>query len=823
MSQYENARNMDESSNIGGRGKRARDQAQYGTSRGPPPHMPDRLTASGRPRAPAGLQTRDGTIGIAISRPTPVPQWPLTGPIAPPASSESTYYRPTTGRLQPPQRPPRPSVVPSILDASRVQDPVPVFQYTPQNTRASELSTPETLATQSSSPTTFSSMDSIPDFPLPVATSNSPLRRNVNLGAPPSSRRGASSFYSTASFVSPIQEENPRVKSHTTYASSAAIPANFGNMSPGSHIDTDFEEAIMEESILSDDADDSRLVRSASVGKRGKPSLIITKSADKSALMLQRPSPEATRDTPSVGSSSHNDGISSTSTRNAVKDIGVSGLTANSMLNAFESASATDLSTAPQPKPSKPSALHRPPPLDIDAIRTAEARGSLTSLPDLIRRATRLASIMDRGKRPASRLDCLDIPGEIHDRGAEKNGTYELDRRNSGLSDMLAAFPPPASRRSMRRSLASWPLPRHAKVGEESPEPAKPQSRRRCCGLPVWGFLLVLLTVISIVIVAVVVPVKLLVVDKKNNTQPTQTCTTQLPCANGGTSVVSQGSCSCICPKGFAGKDCTTPTTQGCTMITLETEDASKVSNVTIGQAIPKLIFDAQSNFSVPLSAGSIISKFGSAGLSCNAENALVTFKGQESHMLNGPAGDVDIGHDDSPMSVIAADVSAITVTLPRIDAIVTLDTEGGSGQIFQTTLTIGAPSAAAQTGDSNTDPPSSSTTAKTSPTPTGPGSVSTESSGTATVSTPRPTGAFIVTDEMVEFSRVAILFVLQEKTVDDASVAQSSLETFFNNVGSSTTVKQAKNITIGGNNSINLIDLFVDVGAGKVVGGRSN
>ena len=48
----------------------------------------------------------------------------------------------------------------------------------------------------------------------------------------------------------------------------------------------------------------------------------------------------------------------------------------------------------------------------MDAVRDAEARGSLTSLPDLIRRATRLAAMMDRGKRPGSRLALNDFPSQ---------------------------------------------------------------------------------------------------------------------------------------------------------------------------------------------------------------------------------------------------------------------------------------------------------------------------------------------------------------------------------------------------------------------------
>ncbi len=158
------------------------------------------------------------------------------------------------------------------------------------------------------------------------------------------------------------------------------------------------------------------------------------------------------------------------------------------------------------------------------------------------------------------------------------SSTDELDKHQSGLSDMLAAFPPPASRRSMRQSIASWPLPRLASrtptsLGEEpaSVDGSKnPKSRRRCCGLPLWGFLLIVFLLIAIIVAAVVVPVELLV-NKKDNAKPAQNCMQELPCANGGTSVVTQGVCSCICSNGFIGKTCTVPAAQGCTTTTLET------------------------------------------------------------------------------------------------------------------------------------------------------------------------------------------------------------------------------------------------------------
>lgn len=414
---------MDGSSRIGESAKNAREQAQLGASKRSPPTMSEPR----RPQAPAGLQTRNGTLGMSISRPTPVPQWPLAGSIPAPTLAESEPYRPPPGRSLPPQRPPRPSRVPSILDGSHAQYLTPSFQYTPQSLRVSGLSNPATPATHSSRPSTLSSVGSIPDFPLPVAAPPTPPRRSVNLGPPPSSRRGASSFYSTISLVSPIPEESPRIRTHTSYASSAAIPDSFGNLSPGSSNESYFDE-IAEGSVMSNEPDDSRLVRSASIGKRGKPSLITTKGMDRPGSMAKRPAPKPIQSSPFADGTGYVEGSSSSSTLTNIKNVGGSGLTADSILNAFESASATDPSRVLrmdlQPKPLKLSGLRRPPRLDIDAIKTAEARGSLTSLPDLIRRATKLASLMDRGKRPASRLDDLDFPDEIYGRDPEKSDYY---------------------------------------------------------------------------------------------------------------------------------------------------------------------------------------------------------------------------------------------------------------------------------------------------------------------------------------------------------------------------------------------------------------
>lgn len=431
----------------------------------PPLGSPDSgngLPRQQRPQAPPGFQDKDGQITLPISRPAPVPQWPLAGPLAAPASTNAEPYRPPVGS-SPPQRPPRPSHVPSILDGSKIQDPTPSFQYQSRNSsRDSEgvtSSVPETPSTLSR-PSTLSSVGSIPDFPLPIQAppppTMGPPRRSVNLGPPPSARRGASSFYSHLSYVSPIPEESPR-RSHTSYASSAAMPESWGTPSPMDsprYDDEFYDDTIVEErtpsegmSMQEEDGDESRLVRSASLGRRAKAALVTTAAPGprESVLPLED---DYTRPYASpVQPSPFNDGTgyveASSNSSNTVPSTNTSkgtpvgaALTADAILTAYDAASAVDprtsrrLSTSPnaQTDPTIPrgfsrlSAIRRPPKLDIDAVRQAETRGSLTSLPDLIRRATRLAASLDRGRRPASRFDMDDFPPEFYGIGAGGGG-----------------------------------------------------------------------------------------------------------------------------------------------------------------------------------------------------------------------------------------------------------------------------------------------------------------------------------------------------------------------------------------------------------------
>lgn len=173
-------------------------------------------------------------------------------------------------------------------------------------------------------------------------------------------------------------------------------------------------------------------MRQASLGKRGKPSLRVIQKPSETSLAASEGRP-STSEEHTIGRSipeavvgetpidrnnrlrvpSPKDSFSSLSDRSYefdfekgdfILDIGQD----SSQRAQNQGGGANDLPRATGPTMSgKRPDTRRPPKLDMDAVRDAEARGSLTSLPDLIRRATKLASNLDHG-RTASRSGVLN-------------------------------------------------------------------------------------------------------------------------------------------------------------------------------------------------------------------------------------------------------------------------------------------------------------------------------------------------------------------------------------------------------------------------------
>ncbi|GAO14511.1 hypothetical protein UVI_02032220 [Ustilaginoidea virens] len=541
------------------------------------------------------------------------------------------------------------------------------------------------------------------------------------------------------------------------------MPSTWGGDSPHlsspGYNDAFYEESLTEksrESMSEEYGDESQLVRSASMGKTGKPSLITTKSTAQANQSRNDPSSfPALPDNAGYLSAA----TSSSETIPAIKEPE----TSHGKPTDKDSYSSTAVRKAPaaayspdpresialaDPRPQTGfSAMGRPPRLDIDAIHAAEARGSLTSLPDLIRRATRLAAMIDKGKRPASRLDVLE--------GFQNEKVFLL---------------------------------------------------------------------VCLIVAAILVPLEFFVF--KNLGQQDKEglnlgqCQKTLTCLNGGTNVMAQEACACICTNGFTGPTCGDGAATGCTLTNLVSADGrSSISNVTVGRAIPRLLADGYRNFSVPLSGTTILARFNTAGLSCMAQNALVTFDG----LATGSSQDADkVKVRDIPdkRNSLVSDAEQFSPSsTPALKPSTTVTIGGLDGQNSQvagvtTTMTI---------SDFGKPATFNSAPTSTSVPPTLPSTLVVDTRSPSPTNVPSA-GSFIVTQEKLDFARVAMLYILQEETAAKAISAQAELQQLFRKAaqgdkqrGSKVSQQEASRVDLGNSTTVNLVDLSINVGNGPI------
>lgn len=772
--------------------------------------------ASSRNLNQKAIPQYEGGPGKLISRPSPMPQFPIPKL---PSPTENTAragsYRPPADRPpQAPRRPRRPSRIPSMVDQARLQEPTPLFIAPVRTTGSSQDSTYSQF--NNSLPRDSGQAPSNNGYisKLPLSSTMSQISQPkdaVFFGPPPSRRRGPSSFYSNASLVSPIIEESPRSRSHGSYASSAAMPENWNaedtsNKNP----DTFYEESMTDVSPESEYGDEAQLVRQVDLDSHAIAPVGAAhpEAADaawpQDALSNER---RRSRNAASIHGQAITAHSSVTPSGDQIKE---------EFLQAYaapRSSILTESETMHDPSANcyQNAAIKRGLRIDMDAVREGEARGSLTSLPDLIRRATRLAAMIDKGKRPTSRMDNLNdflgekqmnIDGQYGARGkppthpnlqASQLTSFHLGARpHSGLSDMLAAFPPPVStpqlnngaNRSSWLGQGGWPLVSGLRdaVGQQEKGSKR---KRRCCGLPLWAIIVATIFILSAVVAAIVVPLELLVFNKNDSSKdPTgvDKCQKDLICQNGGTNVVSGGICSCICSGGFTGSGCGTAGSIGCTTTDLVSADkSSSIKNVTLGQSIPRLIAEANSNFSIPLSGTSILAKINASGLSCIAQNSLVTFNGRSSRVA-------------AEKSTISKARRAPRESATHLVAQVENDAFGSDDMLRNPRLA--SPETRAKALHGRTDEGNS----------------------------------FSATDDVFDFCRVAVLFILQEQGVDTAENAQTDTQAFFSKltaadsgIGPKISQADAANITIGQGSSINLLKLNLDLGNGKgLIGGTT-
>lgn len=259
----------------------------------------------------------------------------------------------------------------------------------------------------------------------------------------------------------------------------------------------------------------------------------------------------------------------------------------------------------------------RPPNLNIAAVREAEARGSMTSLSELIRRALRLASNLERGDTSSK------FGNEWLNGNKEKHGSM--------LHPALRASP------ATLGSFNSGPhSPGRTSGGNE--KPVGKAVRRRCCGMPVWLFVVVFICLFLVILAAVLIPIFVVVIPHSRHSgtasaNALSTCSSALTCLNGGTNILtSENSCECLCTNGFSGEICSVRSGVDCTSLTTDA-----ITNATVGTSLPSLLTGALSTYNMNLNASTMLSLFNSANLSCTSENALVWFPGLSTRSFKQP------------------------------------------------------------------------------------------------------------------------------------------------------------------------------------------
>jgi hypothetical protein len=738
-----------------------------------------------------------------------------------PATSAHTF----SPRIPQPSRPPRPSEV-MPLQAAKTRNYVPMRTPPKSNEDLArywdQASRPSPRAKhgqgphgENHEPTSTSTMS---DWPLSQNAIPGPGAARKAYLVPPSSsssRRGGSSPYSQGTSFSPILEESPDSgsKARASVASSRVVPSSWGSHPSDYNFDRLQGKIEEEDEIRPSPAspgpiasmhDTTGFVRQASMGKKMKPSLtkigsssddapvgdreatgLATSGAGAGAL---RPSHEqnltpAAVSSPSEKASGNRTAMidsSSSSSRTSSQDSGKgletpvepkgrsrSPLAAAADRPARQPVSplcGISRSTSKGPSMSdKVPSNRRPPHLDMEAVRDSEARGSVTSLPDLIRRATRLAANLDRGKT-ASRAGLLDMLD------AEKK---EQRRRSGSISDILASFPPPSrGTPDGTRRFSRWPSSfSPSKLNErmsyvasqESGSTQVPRNTRRCCGMSQRPFILLVVIIAVLIAAAVVVPIVLIVLPRQRQAAADHSgpsslgqCPDSTSCQNGGGSVVSGDTCRCICVNGFTGDRCSAVADPGCITMDIGT-GSERITNATLGNAIPRLLSGAMTNYSVPLNSSTILSLFSANDLSCASENALVYFNGQGMKARNlapEPLAEDLPTVTQSTLSLLPAPTLEAALS-PRLEQ---RQVGTSNGIVFEMSSTATATTAPSSESSSQTP-----TTA--SPSSTSPSQPSSR--------TPRP--------ETVDFARIAVLFVLEQTgQLNTAVKAQDHIEDFL-------------------------------------------
>ena len=388
----------------------------------------------------------------------------------------------------------------------------------------------------------------------------------------------------------------------------------------------------------------------------------------------------------------------------------------------------------------------------------------------------------------------------------------DAKRKSGSIKSILASFPPPAA--TPEGGHSSWPFflrrsTLHQIQSNEPPqgdqEKAAPRQPRRCCGLPPWLFVLICVLIIIIILAAILIPVCLLVLRHKSSGTD---CAKSNPCENGGVSVSSGSLCSCVCANGYTGSRCTISGDTSCVTTQIDNK------NATMGSNLPRLFEYSQQNYSISLDAVTIMALFSQSNVSCTTENTLVSFAGVA-----------------TSSSKARRALSAPPLTEPSISDYLLANLEPASSTLSKLTPTqalAARDSVATAHGIVYDDEPTTTVSATATATKTGHTSQATETStsnSTMTTIGSSSSNSTTVTTEVLDFARIAVLYILEETgTLAAAEFSESNIQSYLTeDYTDAKTHSFTVDLTpsgILGNYTLDFDDYKIKLPSGSVVGG---
>lgn len=459
-----------------------------------------------------------------------------------------------------------------------------------------------------------------------------------------------------------------------------------------------------------------------------------------------------------------------------------------------------------------------PPNINVAAVNEAQPHASLTSLPGLINRALNMANNIEQGKTSSKQSDWFgnDLISELAKKGQKTaslgqvlegftfspavvqreggsghgfDGVSHTSRTTTSMSEKFNQIHPQMY--SQHNRYASDP-PHLSNRSRSKYDHRGGPRRRRVCGMPLWLFIALLAGTVTIVALAIALPLALLGGKKSPPADPAD-CAASHPCENRGASVAGpNGTCSCVCVDNFTGFNCAKANNAAsCGSVQTSTK-----AGATVGSDLVSLLNNGESQFLVPLNASAVLPIFSTNNLTCDMENALVSVgsskdKEKRSHTrahVKRQPGSLEF--EEQAAATLA--IRPRTTAAPIFDAhlVGLAKRQHNNNAVTANGILIAGGNAGGDSPSSTTDSPSPTSTSDSqdsSPTV----SSSSEDNKRPSKSDFNPKSASTLT-----FAKTAILYTLQvSQDMSVAIAAQSAMQAFLTSPKSG----NAEKVDVGG------------------------